>query len=209
MLKLVGLDLSLTGTGVAWSGDRHGRPTLGMRTVRSGRDGHERLRDICVEVAAICRYNPHLVVIEGLFVAHNNNTLQLAELHGLIKQQLWANGVPYVLVAPQTRAVYATGNGRADKAAVKAAVEQRYGRLCATTDEADALVLLCMAADRYGQPIGTPLGEPAPVPQRCRRALSAVRWPALDLPDPASGGAALGTPPPAAAGSTVPIGVTW
>lgn len=186
--RLLALDLSLTATGCACTGS-DGR--LYMHTVRSRHIGHERLQDICTHVAAACRrVYPDLVVIEGLYVGQRNNTLELAELHGLVKQQLWLTGVPYVLVAPTTLKLYAAGNGRADKATVRIGVEERYDRTCGDDNQADALALLGMAADHYGQPIGKPVLD------KCRRALDSVKWPALNIPASPPGGPPHRSAPP-------------
>lgn len=188
-LRLVALDLSLTATGIAWTHNGLGQPQPGARTVRPHRGGHPRLAEIMLEIDDVCLCDPHLVVVEGLYVAHHNNSLQLAELHGLVKQRLWQLGYPYVVVAPGTRAVYACGDGRADKATVLAAAQRRYtGVYLRSNDEADAFVLLAMAADHYGQPL-------AALPDTHRRALYSVQWPVLRSPVP---GDVTGAPSPGA-----------
>jgi Holliday junction resolvasome RuvABC endonuclease subunit len=116
--------------------------------------------------------------------------LLLAELHGLVKQMLWANGVPYVLVQQAHIKQFATGWGAAHKDratgetvkvgkdAVLLAVERTYGHLVTVrnNDEADAFALLALTALRYGQQL-------APVTVRQAAVTSKVDWP--ELPDSA------------------------
>lgn len=80
--------------------------------------------------------------------------------------------VVVVGVTPSQLKVYATGDGRASKPAVRAAVQVRYGITCGTDDEADAAVLAAMALDAYGHPL-------VDVPLVCGRALRSVTWPVL------------------------------
>jgi crossover junction endodeoxyribonuclease RuvC len=198
-LRIIGLDLSLTGTGIAWNTDHHGRPTIGARTVHTGRRrGHDRLNEILVDVAAACRARPHLVVLEDLFVGHNDNTLELAGLHGIVRHWLWTRTIPYALMAPATLKVWATGSGATrgpnavHKMAVREHVTADYGRLVHIDDhnQADAVALLAAGCHVYGHPL-------ADVPAAQLRALKAVQWPTFDLLIPPSGvAAALGSPPP-------------
>lgn len=170
---LIALDLSLTGTGVA-TYDHTG--PLTVRTLDTGKlRGHERLTRILGHIGDdLRRHHPALAVIEGLYVGHNNNTLPLAELHGIVKHYLWAHDVPYLLVPPATLKIYAAGKGNATKDDVLLAVERRFGHLAhiADNNSGDALALLALACDAYGQPL-------APLPQAHRRAVAAITWPEL------------------------------
>lgn len=185
MIRLVALDLSLSGTGVAWSHDHTGRAQVGTRTVHTARRpdvkgmDHDRVQAVLVDVAAACRSRPHLVVVEGLPLISGKGatSLRLAELHGVVKHYLVRQvRVPYLDVQPGTLKVWATGNGAADKDAVKAAIIADYGRLCHVGDHnaADALALLSLAAAAYGDPIA-----PVPGPEHTR-AIRSVSWPTLD-----------------------------
>jgi Holliday junction resolvasome RuvABC endonuclease subunit len=126
---------------------------------------------------ALIQHVPDLVVIEGIYVGHNSNTLPLAELHGIIKFWL-SSRVPHVLVPPALLKLYATGKGNAAKDAVLLQAERRLGQLVqvATNDQADALWLAAMALDHYGQSL-------APMPAVNRAALAKVVWPELTRPD--------------------------
>lgn len=173
--RLVALDLSLTATGIAWTHNA-GEEPIGVRTVKPRIVGHERLDYLLAEIRACWMGATDLVVIEGLplYAGKGNTTVLLAELHGLVKHRLWEAGVPYVIVAPQARAKYATGKGNAGKDEVMLAVARRYANLVSiiNNNEADALALLAMAADWYGFAY-------VDVPALNRTSLSKVDWPQL------------------------------
>lgn len=178
-LRMIGLDLSLTGTGIAHTHDHNGKPAIGCRTVHTGgRRGHDRIQDILVDVAAAARSCPHIAVVEGAFVGQNNNTVPLAELRGVVLHWLWTKGVPYVSIAPSTLKVWAAGNGAATKTAVREAVTADYGHLCHVGDDnqADALALLAMGMHVYGQPLAQVLNP------RKLRAVDPAIWPTLEHP---------------------------
>lgn len=190
--RLVAVDLSLTATGLAWTHNA-GRQPVGVRTATPRSRGHERLFDLTTAVAELCRSLPDLAVIEGAsYASQGSARWQLAELHGLIKQWLWTTGIPYVLIAPQSRAKYATGRGNAGKDEVMLAVARRYAGVAtvANNNEADALALLAMACDHYGAPL-------AVVPHGHASALVKVDWPALtESPGPGEATSGVHRPAP-------------
>lgn len=183
-LRLLALDLSLAGTGIAWTHDWRGQPGLGCSTVHTRRNvpagiDHQRIHDVYVALKAAAKMRPQVVVIEWLpqMDGHGEQSLRLAELHGVIKHWLWAAGTPYAEVRPTYLQMFATGKGRATKTEVRAGITARVGRLVhiGTTDEADAVTLLAMGLAHYGQPL-------APVSESGRRALEGVTWPQIDSP---------------------------
>lgn len=183
-MRVVALDLSLTGTGIAVTHDQVGEPRLSCRTVSPRRRptdniiDHVRLHETFQAVAAALACGPDLVVVE--FLPHVAGTggapLRLAELHGALKHWMWSKRFRYVDVEPQHVKTYATGNGNAKKELVRAEITARYGGLLhiGSTDEADATALLTLALDAYGRPL-------AEVPSKNRTALAKVKWPQLDL----------------------------
>lgn len=174
--RVLGLDLSLTGTGIA----RIGGDSIEMlTTVRPGtRTGHERIEYILTAIYDAQRAQGiDLVVIEGPSYGSQGGQRghhERAGLWWLVAQGLYAQERPYAVVAPKARAKYATGNGNDGKAAVKAAVRGRYGHLVAAgvrnDDEADALVLAAMGVDHLG-------GHLVDVPSVNRQALDNAAWP--------------------------------
>jgi Holliday junction resolvasome RuvABC endonuclease subunit len=167
----IGLDLSLTATGVAssrgWTEVLH--PPAKAR-------GHVRLdwiRDQVLEhVGSVYE---HLVVIEGPSygnqgAARQSGHHERAGLWWLITYAMWKRGIDYAVASPASRAKYATGKGNAAKADVVREVTRRFDWFTGGEDEADALVLAAMGADWLGHPI-------AVMPATHRKALDAVRWP--------------------------------
>jgi crossover junction endodeoxyribonuclease RuvC len=189
-LRLVALDLSLTATGIAVTHDQAGQPRLSCRTVSPRRRptetviDHQRLHETFQAVAAALACLPDLVVIEFLpsVTGTGGVPLRLAELHGALKHFMWAKGHRYKDVEPQHLKTYATGNGNAKKELVRAEATARYGgRLhIGSTDEADAVTLLALALDGYGQPLTDRDGAPIVVPPKNRAAVGKVAWPVLE-----------------------------
>jgi crossover junction endodeoxyribonuclease RuvC len=191
-LRVIGLDLSLTGTGVAATHASTGEARLSCRTVAPRRRpsmttiDHARLHEIVAAVMLAAQCKPDLVVIERpLQIAGKGDiSIRLAELHGPIKHWLYCQGIPYVDVHLTHVKQYATGSGSAQKPDVLAAVIARYGTCgehgltVSTYDEADAVSLLMQALDHYGStlPDGYPLPE---VPPSHREAIFKTNWPAL------------------------------
>ncbi len=175
--RVMGLDLSLTGTGVAVVG---GSGVEVLRTVRAGKlTGHARLDLVLAAIDAADRgANLDLVVIEGPSYGNQGDGKrqrghhERAGLWWIVAHGLYRSRRPYAVASPAARAKYATGDGRANKAAVLAAVRELYADLAAprNDNEADALVLAAMGVDRLG-------GELVEVPPRNREALRRVQWP--------------------------------
>lgn len=134
----VGLDLSLTSTGVAVA-DR----TAAISTGTSGPERLVVLRDGIVDLATSVS-NP-LVFIEGYsFASRNSQAHALGELGGVVRVALWEQGIAFVDVPPTVRAKFATGRGNASKAEVISAVSARTGIAWdgkGADDQCDAWVL--------------------------------------------------------------------
>jgi len=184
---IVGIDPSLTGTGVAVV-DTDDRLAIETHTIVTKPDGTSldarlaRLRHIMREVDRHVlqvddEASPvaHLVVIEApsLGQGRQGGTLDRHGLWWLLIDRLHNLGRPVAIVAPAARAKYATGKGTASKEAVLLAVERRWPQAdVANNNEADAVVLACMGADAYDAPIGD-------IPRANADALSKVDWPEL------------------------------
>lgn len=172
--RVLGLDLSLTGTGICRIG---AQGVELLQTVRPGkRTGHERIAYILEEIRAAQRQaSLDLVVIEGPSYGSQGAQRghhERAGLWWLVTHGLYARGRSYAVVAPKARAKYATGSGNDGKAAVLAAVRERYAGRARPADDnqADALVLAHMGVDHLG-------GYFVDVPEHNRRALARADWP--------------------------------
>jgi Holliday junction resolvasome RuvABC endonuclease subunit len=177
---VIGLDLSLTGTGVA-ACEPYGdglQSSVGIRTIRTAatrslRDQAHRLHYIDHEIRAGLALRPDLAVVEGpSYGSKGAGTWDRAGLWWLVVTGLLADGIPVAVVTPSGRSKYATGKGGGSKAAVCSAAAVRYGRVFATDDEADAFVLCAMGLDHLGHPLVT-------LPKTHRAALDKVAWPHL------------------------------
>jgi crossover junction endodeoxyribonuclease RuvC len=164
-LKVVGVDPSLTATGIA---TREHSATISIKP--SGDELH-RLRRIVIEVAEVC-FGADLVLLEGLsFGNHTGKAAERGALHWMLRDRLDRDQVPVAIVPPTTRARYATGKGNAGKDAVMIACVQRIPIMVTNNNEADAVVLLAMGLDHLGAPL-------VAMPAHHRAALSGVAWPA-------------------------------
>ena len=174
-MNVVGLDLSLTATGIATES--------GCEVLRTDLRGCERLAWLRDEVMARCctggignkrGTDADFVVIEDYASSRANQAHQIGELHGVIRLAFHEAEIPVALVAPTARAKYATGKGNAGKAEVLAAAIRRLGYQGHDDNEADALWLRQMAIDHYGLTLPS-----APMPAANREALDKVDWPEI------------------------------
>lgn len=178
-LRVIGLDLSLTSTGVALPDGT----TYRIRT--RDKDGDRRLLHIRDSIRDdLADYRPHLAVVEDL-PRHAMGAGVTAKVHGIVLGELLDAGVPYAYVVPATLKAYACDNGRADKAELAAAaylaagaefVDDRGG------DQCDAWWLRAAGHDWAGVPLFD-------LPQGQRDRLRKAKWPA-EFARPAGLGAA-------------------
>lgn len=193
----MGLDPSLTSTGVAIL--RNGRPfrppgapsplkaigddrparTYDEQSDRIGRQ-YKRIRD------EIIKWSEHvqidLVVIEG--IPHGLNLPSTSERSGLwwdLHRLLRSRRIPIAIIYPTTLKLWATGNGKADKAAMKTTVRGwwPHARDFITCDDiADAAALALAGAFQLGDPM------PFEVRPVHTERLKAAKWPSNFGPTP-------------------------
>lgn len=114
-----GLDLSLTGTGIA----RADGVCLTVKTNAKRKDA--RLEDIYTAVLQNLQ-GADLAVMEDLpYNARQAGTTGMVQ--GVVRLALMRQGVPYAFVSPATLKKWATGNGRADKPMMAAALIEHHG----------------------------------------------------------------------------------
>lgn len=187
--KVLGIDLSLTGTGLAgehWA-DTIAPPKPPARNAAWRRLTDDERRWATVEyrhqrLAAVTgvirdRYitsAPDLVVLEGLAYDAYDTDRQLAGLSWKVRQSLWRLGIPYAIVPPSNLKQFATGNGAASKAAVLAAAAARFPWFKGDDNAADALILVAMGHAALQRPLRAPLGAVE------LSAVSNCQWPDLE-----------------------------
>lgn len=165
--NVIGLDLSLAGTGIAHIDGR--TATLKTRAA----DGDKRLLQIAEAVERAVTYSaPTLVVIEDL-PKHAMAAGITGMVHGIARSVLLQAGVPYALISPATLKSYAADNGRASKDQLAAAAYLAAGREFPGDkggDQCDAWWLRAAGLDWLGAP------EFA-LPQAQRDRLAKAKWP--------------------------------
>jgi len=163
---VVGIDLSLTGTGLAeydMDGGRFSVETFGTKGKRT--DTYAMRGDRLMGMASHIYdwgtagpQDPSLVVIEGPSLGNRQGSqFDRSGLWWLVVSQFQTADIPVLVVPPKTRAKYATGNGNSGKDVVVAHVIEQYGDFMdncriRNDNEADALVLAAIGARYLGQP---------------------------------------------------------
>jgi crossover junction endodeoxyribonuclease RuvC len=183
-MRVTGLDLSLTGSGIAQVNavsDNVRAPVATVEEVGTKPNGDDlaarghRLRGLASPILAACA-GSDLVLIEDLYMgAGTGGQLDRAGLWWIVVNSLTARGVPVVAVTNNHLKMYALGKGAGkgtDKDYVLAAVVRRYPAVAVQSNNtADALVLAAMGSRYLGCPIDPDL------PDTHTRAMKAVHWP--------------------------------
>ena len=134
MTRIVGLDLSLTATGIqTWQGPPYVITAKGLT-------GMERIDHIRRAIGTAMDDPIHigLVLIEGYsFASANSHAHALGELGGLVRWTLWTTQTPYIDVPPASLKRFATGKGNAGKDAM-VATAARAGCLANDNNAVDA-----------------------------------------------------------------------
>lgn len=161
MMRVLGLDLSITATGVA-AGDGE------LMTLRHKVEGDRRLLNIeaCIETVAI---DVTFAAIEDL-PTHAHGAGITGMVHGVTRLALLKAEVPYLLVPPSSLKVYATGNGRCQKADMRVELLTRTGVDVPDDNQCDAEWLRLLGLDLAGHP-------ELKLPKTHRRALAKLTLP--------------------------------
>lgn len=140
MFVTIGIDASLTGTGVvvlAGDGD-----ILWNQRMDTKAKGVARLIDIEDRIKHIIEmFTPDLVSIEGYAYAAQNQAHQIGELGGVIRAMLHKHNIRWIEIPPAQVKKFATGKGNAQKDFVMLNVYKKWGAEFSSNDEADAFVL--------------------------------------------------------------------
>jgi crossover junction endodeoxyribonuclease RuvC len=189
MIRVVGLDLSLTSTGIAIV-DLESVPVWDVRTIESkgketaSLDERRRRLSALREQITTCARAATLVVIEQPAYSRTVGSMHdRSGLWWLVVDELASWGIPVAEVGPTKRAKYAAGSGTAGKDTVLLAASRRYPDVPMTgNDTADATLLAAMGARHLGHPVekSLPAGHLA--------AMKDIRWPELRMVDVPVGG---------------------
>ena len=173
---VMGLDLSLTGTGIALIGDsgiRTGLLTSKGTKADTLEDRFTRLQTIVNQIRAHAPENA-LIVVEGpSFASVGGAHHDRSGLWWLVVAQLQLDHYTVVTVPPTVLKKYVTGKGNASKDDVLLAVDRRYPDAHVTDNNtADAVVLAAMGARFLNRPVDD-------LPQAQLAVMGSVTWPTL------------------------------
>lgn len=187
MTTVVGLDLSLTGTGIARIGadlfdGTYPRVTTTLLGSKPAGDNIaarvDRITDLAGDIVDRC-YDADLVCIER--PAYSSNTGSVTDRAGLFimvcARLIRGLGIPVVDVVNNHLKMYAVGKGGgkgADKDAVLTETVRRYGHLDVTLNNNNTADALQLAALGWHHLTGGPLVD---LPVAHTRAVTAVTWP--------------------------------
>jgi len=144
----MGLDLSLTSTGVSVGGV--------TRSIKSKKRGAYRLIEIKNIISEIAKNERiEIVAIEGYsYASQYSQAHSIGELGGVIKVAMRELGIPVVIIPPTCRAKFATGKGNSGKIDVMSAITAKTGIIFSGADgndKCDAWILEQMTATYLGQ----------------------------------------------------------
>lgn len=174
---VVGLDPSLTASGLAWPSGRVEKWGREGVTSLPYRDRGLALKSLVVSVHNLVMSEgvPRLVVIEELptsRVGSTTGTTERGYLWWSVLNLLDHVGVPVLVVQPSQLKRYVTGKGVATKGAMIEAVARRLPMFSTHGDDnlADAAGLCAIGCDLLGQPL-------VPMPEAHRAALAKLTLP--------------------------------
>ncbi|GGS96699.1 hypothetical protein [Streptomyces violaceus] len=178
---VVGVDPSLTGTGLASSNGWC--DVIGYQRARAKDPGITQLphaerihamRQLAHQVLETIGH-PDLAVIELPAVSRSGGGAhERGWFWWHLYSQLHNRQIPIGLLAPNARALYATGKGNAAKGLVVDAVARRFPQWATEGNDnaADAVALMAAGRDWLGHPL-------ADLPKTHRAALDKATWPTL------------------------------
>lgn len=142
--RVVGLDLSLSATGIAAVDGT-------TRTVTPKTDGDRRLLEIAREVWRAAATEDLVVIEDG--VVRSPAAFDLGMLHGSVRRELMQARTQYVLITPATLKKFATGRGNATKPDMRMALYQRMGIDLRDDNQVDATWLRYAGLQLLGEPV--------------------------------------------------------
>lgn len=165
--RIMGLDLSLNGTGISVVDEGLSIVFSHRVTLNTGTKafpelyGMERANFIInVMKDIIENHQPNVVVLEGYsYGSKGRAVFDLGELGGIVRYVLSNLNIPFYEVPPTTLKKYISGKGNADKDMMMAAALSRYGKSFNSHDECDAFCLAAMFLEMPLEDFRQSIGE--------------------------------------------------
>jgi crossover junction endodeoxyribonuclease RuvC len=153
-MKVIGLDLSLTGTGLVVL-DSTGKVHEAM-TISSKLRDMERLAYIRGIIGQmLTKHDPRLACLEGYSMGSRAGQLaSIGELGGVVKLLLHRNKYRYAIAAPTQLKKFASGKGNCMKDEIMMHVFKRWGYEAKDNNQSDAYVLARIALGLEGMAEG-------------------------------------------------------
>lgn len=149
MSSFVGIDASLTGTGVCVKIDDTTQVHTIKTNPRTKPNDLERLRYISDEIMALVPEDVSLICIEDYFTPTNKfqmgSAISLVGLGITIRLAMYEKGIPFVIVSPSQLKKFVSGKGNIAKNMVIHEIYKRYGKEVKDDNQADSLVLAYLA----------------------------------------------------------------
>lgn len=152
--RVTGLDLSMTATGVCHTEDS---PTMDIspapcwHLIKPKKIKDKRLGEIKAQVREYVA-GSEFVLVE-LLPPNMKGAGITGMVHGVVRDMLQEECIPYGDVGPSSLKKYATGKGGASKTEMALAAMKRAGVELAEDNVCDAWWLWVMACDHMGQPV--------------------------------------------------------
>lgn len=140
-VKLMGLDASLNGTGMAHPAGT-GAGVVTHRVNPGTKRGSSRLwHNLKKLQERLEEAQPGVVFLEGYAMNAKGNVFQLGEWGGILRLELWRRKIDVYTVTPGTLKYAATGSGAAKKPEMVQACADLFNYHPSSHDEADAYLL--------------------------------------------------------------------
>ena len=145
----LGIDASLTSTGIAWLVPG----LLSTKLLRPKITGVARLAWYDSHLQALLEHAPTYVAVEGYAYGKINKGHDIGELGGVLRLAMFRKGVKFTVVPPGTLKKFVTGSGKGSKSPIALNLYKRWGLDVEQEDMADATGLALAVAAACGEPV--------------------------------------------------------